>query len=87
MTGLTDQMRSDFHLMKDIAETTKCDPGQRLQTTRALLTDLQNPKYERAYEIMKNWQIKINHEPIPIQGSKLEAGSYIMGQQQNGNRL
>jgi len=30
MTGLTDAMRSDFHLMKDISATTKCDPGQRL---------------------------------------------------------
>jgi aubergine-like protein len=57
MTGLTDQMRSDFNLMKDIAQTTKCNPSQRLTATRSLISDLQNPKYEKAYEIIKNWQI------------------------------
>jgi len=34
MTGLTDAMRNDFHLMKDISLTTKCEPGVRLNTTK-----------------------------------------------------
>lgn len=64
MTGLTDAMRSDFHLMKDISETTKCDPGERLKATRSILQDIKNPNYERAYDIIKNWNINISDDPL-----------------------
>ena len=31
LTGLTDEMRNDFHLMKEIAETTKPSGGLRIK--------------------------------------------------------
>lgn len=31
VTGMTDKMRADFHLNKDIAVTTKCGAGDRMK--------------------------------------------------------
>ena len=33
MTGLTEKMRADFNLNKDIAVTTKCSAGERMKNT------------------------------------------------------
>lgn len=33
VTGMTDKMRADFHLNKDIAQTTKCPAGERMKET------------------------------------------------------
>ncbi len=33
MTGMTDKMRADFNLNKDIAVTTKCSAGERMKNT------------------------------------------------------
>ena len=38
MTGLTDQMRSDFRVMKDVAQFTRVTPMQRLEV-RLLITN------------------------------------------------
>jgi hypothetical protein len=39
MTGFTDKMRGDFNLNKDIAETTKQNPQQRMNKLKELLSD------------------------------------------------
>ncbi len=39
MTGFTDKMRGDFNLNKDIAETTKQNPQQRMNKLKELLND------------------------------------------------
>lgn len=33
MTGLTEKMRADFNLNKDISVTTKCAAGERMKNT------------------------------------------------------
>ena len=37
MTGITDKMRADFNLNKDIAATTKCAAGDRMKQTQSLI--------------------------------------------------
>jgi hypothetical protein len=86
MTGLTDQMRNDFRLMKDIAQTTKCDAAKRLEDTRSLIKDLNDPKNARSYELLRDWKIKVSEDPLQIPANKLNAGRMVMGNP-NGNRI
>lgn len=45
MTGLTDEIRSDFNIMKDMAGATKKEPQMRLQESAGLIRALKdNPK-------------------------------------------
>jgi len=43
--------------MKDIAKTTKCDASKRLEDTRSLIKDLNNPANARSYDLLKDWKI------------------------------
>lgn len=40
MTGLTDQMRSDFHVMKDIAQHTRVTPTVRLASLKTFIKNV-----------------------------------------------
>ena len=40
MTGLTDEMRSDFRVMKDLAVHTRVGPAQRVDTLSRFMEDL-----------------------------------------------
>jgi len=37
LTGLTEEMRNNFNLMKEIAIITKPDPNKRLEETKGLI--------------------------------------------------
>jgi len=42
MTGLTDRMRAEFHTMRAIAERTRMNPTQRVNSIRNLMRTLVN---------------------------------------------
>ena len=50
MTGMTDKMRADFNLQKDISVTTKCGATERMKNTKSLIEDINNPVNERSYK-------------------------------------
>ncbi len=52
---MTDKMRSDFNLNKDISETTKCPANERILKTKMLIDDLNNPENEKSFSILKDW--------------------------------
>ena len=58
MTGMTDKMRADFNLNKDISVTTKCPANERMQNTKLLIDDLNNPINEKSYQSLKDWNIQ-----------------------------
>jgi hypothetical protein len=57
MTGMTDKMRADFNLQKDVSVTTKCGASERMKNTKSLVEDMNNPANERAHKQLKDWQI------------------------------
>ena len=57
MKGMTDKMRADFNLNKDISITTKCPAGERMKNTKLLIEDLNNPSNERSFSCLNNWNI------------------------------
>jgi len=82
MTGLTDSMRSNFQMMKEMAHTTHADARRRVQECRSLLDSFN--KNEKCMEAMKEWQINIDSEPTPVEGHKLSAGCMMMGRSRDG---
>lgn len=61
MTGLSDSMRANFNLMKDMAQVTHADANRRVQEVKALLQMFE--KNDKCIEAMKEWQMNIEHEP------------------------
>jgi len=80
-TGLSDEMRSNFVLMRDMSNITKKTPAQRLEESQNLITDIQsNPQASRE---MAEWNVTLNPEPISLEGKVLDSGSISMGNDQN----
>jgi aubergine len=77
MTGLTDAMRANFQLMKEMSQTTHADARRRVQECKALLDSF--AKNEKCKTEMDAWQISIDSEPQSIEGQKLSAGRMVMG--------
>eukprot|EP00347_Sterkiella_histriomuscorum_P022394 403330644 len=85
MTGLSDSMRSNFNLMRDMSQITNTDATRRVQECKHLLESFK--LNEKCRQEMDNWQIEISDEPIEIQGLKLSAGNMVMGKSSSGVRM
>ena len=81
MTGLTDRQRNDFRLMKTIAEVTKLDAGQKNQQVQDLIEKMS--KDSKSSNIMKDYKIEIEREPVKMKGYRLNPGNMLMGEGRN----
>lgn len=77
MTGLTDEIRNDFVVMKDLAQATKKEPKSRLQESAGLIKTLKSTPKTR--DEINNWQLEISNEPISLTAKVLPAGHILMG--------
>ncbi|XP_053697192.1 protein argonaute-3 [Sabethes cyaneus] len=66
LTGLTDEMRSDFKVMRDIAAFTRVSPNQRLNSMRQFCRNVNDNREAR--EILEVWGLKLDMEPIIMKG-------------------
>jgi aubergine-like protein len=77
LTGQSDDMRSNFALQKDLNSIIKPKPSQRLQESKRLLEKIkENPLTK---DLLKNWALSIEIDPIKIDAAKLDAGDLMMG--------
>lgn len=81
MTGLTDEMRSNFNVMKRLAEISSGNPEGKLNDCKGLIR--QFSINERCKKDCENWDMNVSQEPIKVTGSRLNAGRYLM---KNGAR-
>ncbi|RZC38710.1 argonaute-3, partial [Asbolus verrucosus] len=58
LTGLTDAMRSDFKVMKDVAAFTRITPNQRMLALRTYLQRVQES--EMAQKVLGGWGLRIS---------------------------
>ncbi|CAA98113.1 Piwi-like protein 1 [Caenorhabditis elegans] len=70
-TGLTDEMRKDFKMMKEIAKHTRMSPQQRLVESRKLIVDLS--KNEKVMECFKYWGISLGQDLANVQARVLKS--------------
>ena len=76
MTGLTDEMRSNFNIMKKLAEISSGNPEGKLNDCKGLIR--QFAINEKCKKDCENWGIGLSEEPIKINGNRLFAGDYLM---------
>ena len=85
MTGLTDEMRANFNLMKELSVITKGNAAEKLDECKGLINQFNNDK--GCQEAMKNWGLTISNQPLMLSGCRIPAGNYLMHKKQDGNRL
>lgn len=66
LTGLTDDMRNDFKVMRDIAAFTRVSPNQRLNSMRQFCRNVNENKEAR--EILEVWGLVLDMEPLLMKG-------------------
>lgn len=69
LTGLTDTMRSDFKVMRDVATFTRVTPNQRLSSFSKFCENLTNIKEAR--DVLANWGLTLDSKPLKIQGRQM----------------
>ncbi|OMJ83571.1 hypothetical protein SteCoe_15480 [Stentor coeruleus] len=77
ITGLTDEIRNDFMIMKDLTQATSKDPKARLTESAGLIRTLTGTS--KIYDEMNDWHVSINANPISISARVIPAGRVIMG--------
>lgn len=82
LTGLTDVMRADFRLMKDLAQIVHTNAERKINECKGLFqTFAQN---EKCKEKQKQWHLKFSDTPAELQGYKYDAGNLVMGPTPSG---
>lgn len=84
-TGLTDQLRSNFNFMKDMAIKTKGNPTDKLRETKNIISSILNN--ENCKKEIENWGITMDENVIKLNAKRLNTGNILMATQQGGNRL
>lgn len=83
LTGLTDEMRADFNVMKDMATATKKEPHDRLMLSAGLINNIKNNA--KASAAIEQWKINLSPDPVKITGRTLPLGGIVLGNNQNFN--
>jgi len=83
LTGLTENMRSNFNTMKDMNAKTKGNPGEKLKETQDLIQRiLSTPGGKKAIE---DWEITLEPDVMRLKGVKINTGNVLMAQQKDGS--
>lgn len=77
MTGLTDVMRGNFLLMKDLAQYTRVGPGSRMERLNDFNRRLrQEPRVQKD---MEEWNMKLATKLVEFQGRVLSQEKIVQG--------
>jgi aubergine-like protein len=77
MTGLTDNMRANFNLMKSINQVLQRGAADRLKDIVQFVNDLTaQPKVQ---ELIKPWGVQLKPDPLKVQAQMIPAGQVLMG--------
>jgi aubergine-like protein len=81
ITGITDDLRANFTVMKDMANATKKEPRERLAECGKLLEAVMtNPK---SIQEINDWRVSLSSQPAMLEGRIFDAGSIAMGNTQS----
>lgn len=77
LTGLTDELRQDFRVMKDLASHTRVTPEQRVATMRKFINAVNgNPEAKKELD---NWGLSFADNTIDIDGRLAQQEKIIFG--------
>ena len=82
MTGLTESLRNDNDVKKQMTSMTQADPNQRIQNLDQFIQSLNsNPEVQRE---MRQWGISFERNPIEIPARKLDIEEILFKEEQKG---
>ena len=81
MTGLTDAMREDFRIMKEVGSYTRVSPSQRQDALQKFVRNVMTHPEANAH--LSDWGLRIRQKTIPLQARQLEPEVLCFG---NGYR-
>ena len=71
MTGLTERMRADTRVMKDLAQKTRVGPDKRVVDAERLLHRIRNNKAAR--ELLDSWDLEVEEQLVSVAARVLDA--------------
>ena len=77
MTGLTDKMRSNFSVLKELAVYTKLSPFQRVGAYKQFLVNIE--KTPKAKQVLTDWGLKLESDPVQVKARLLPEERIIFG--------
>lgn len=78
ITGLTDEIRRNFSVMKDLAAHTKMSPYQRVCSFKSFIENVN--KTALAREVLAQWGLSLDPEPLKMTARMLDEQLIIFGQ-------
>ncbi len=75
ITGISDAMRQDFSLMKEMSVYTHVGPSERFQQLNGFLNDIQGR--EEGRKELNKWQISLDQKLVELTGRTMEAETII----------
>lgn len=78
LTGLTDEMRSDNKVMRDIASIARVSPNQRIDAMRKFIDNVKKTKDARA--LLDGWGLELDENLVELQARILGPESIRIGQ-------
>ncbi|KAG5670554.1 hypothetical protein PVAND_000808 [Polypedilum vanderplanki] len=77
LTGLSDEMRSNYNVMKDLASFTKLTPFQRVEAYRKYVTNIANN--EKASALLSGWGLELDKDPTRVTARLLDEEFVVFG--------
>uniref|UniRef100_A0A336MED6 CSON000333 protein n=1 Tax=Culicoides sonorensis TaxID=179676 RepID=A0A336MED6_CULSO len=76
-TGFTDQMRTNFRLMKAVAEHTRVGPAQRVRRLMTFNQRLQGTP--ESVDVLRQWNMRLSQELVEVTGRELMPERIVFG--------
>ncbi|XP_014469139.1 PREDICTED: piwi-like protein 1 isoform X2 [Dinoponera quadriceps] len=80
VAGLTDSIRSNFRVMKDLDEITKVAPGRRRDEIRLFVQEIKRNELTR--EMLSGWGLRLSNDIIQFNGRVLPPEEIFFGNKQ-----
>lgn len=81
LTGLTDDLRSNYSIMKDLNAHTRCTPQQRLMTMKKFV-DAVNSNVD-ARQQLNNWGLRLDDNALAVEGRRMPPENIHFGKQKS----
>ena len=77
LAGITDSIRSDFRITKDLATVTKVGPEQRRQVIRNFIQQVNGNEVTK--KILSDWGLTIEDDTLNLMGRVLDPEEILFG--------
>ena len=77
LTGMTDAMRSDFKIMKEVGNFTRLSPPQRQEALKSFIKRVTTN--QDAYQFLRDWGLKLSQNTVLTQGRTLDPETILFG--------